>query len=124
MDIVNYITLLEIIKELHGSPRPVIIKGSEGKYKVNFYNDADFRAMQHILEEKHMKWFTYENKNERPIKVIMRGLDGSINFENIKIDLASMGYTILNVSNIEHKKSDPNNQAIKIKVKALKKVMT
>lgn len=109
---------MEIIKWLNKEPAPKIVKGVEGKYKINIYNEEDFRTLPNILEEKGIEWFNYENKHEKPNKVVMRGLAGSIDDEEIKTALIELGFKIINVLNIQIKKNDRHNEGKKIMIKA------
>lgn len=113
-----YNVIKEIIQMLNKEPAPKIVKGAEGKYKINVYNEEDFREMPYILEKKGIEWFNYENKHEKPNKVVMRGLDGSIDVEKIKIALIEMGFKMIEVSNIQVKKDDCHNAGNKIMIKA------
>lgn len=99
---------------LSKEPVPIITKKTEGKYKINVYSEEDFRTLLNILEKK--EWFNYENKSERPNKMMMRGLDGLIDTEDIKQALTEMGFNIINVSNIHIKKINPRNSGEKIKI--------
>lgn len=70
VNVKEYKTIIEIIETLNKEPSPKIIKGSEGKYKIIIHNAEDFRAMLKILEKKAIEWFNYQNRNDRPIKVV------------------------------------------------------
>lgn len=74
--------------------------------------------MPDILARKGLEWFNYQNKNERPIKVVMRSLDVSVSTEDIKLALIEMSYKVIDVFNIQIKKEDSKPKGEKIKVKA------
>lgn len=46
--------------------------------------------MPDILEKKGLEWFNYQKKNDGPIKIVIRGLDGSVNTEDIRLALIEM----------------------------------
>lgn len=118
INVKEYNIIVEIINILSKEPAPIITKGAEGKYKINVYSEVDFRTLSNILEVKGIEWFNYENKSVRPNKVMMRGLGGSIDTEDIKLALTEMRFNIIDVSNIHIKKINPRNIGEKIKIKA------
>ena len=74
MNITDPAVVMDIVKTMSKQHTPVIQKGKEGRFKINVYTDEDFRRMPNILETRGIEWFNYENKNDQPIKVVMRGL--------------------------------------------------
>lgn len=47
---------------------------SNNVWKINMLDIDSYRRLSEELNTKGYQWFSYENKNERPIKVMVRGL--------------------------------------------------
>lgn len=78
-------------------------------WKINTPDPNSYRALAAKLNEKNFQWHTYENKNERPIKVMARGLHSSCDRNDIIKDLKSKGFNVLDAINIL-KKEKRNQQ--------------
>lgn len=65
--------------------------------------------MKKLKSEQH-QWYTYENKTERPIKVIARGLHASCTKEDIVEDLQQKGLKIIDATYIIKKEKLTNSQ--------------
>ena len=46
-------------------------------YKIIIQNCDDYRAITKAFNSTNVAWYSYENKNDRPIKVIVKGLHHS-----------------------------------------------
>ena len=46
-------------------------------YKINVINQEDYRSVTSILNAKNIAWYSYENKQRRPIKVVVKNLQHS-----------------------------------------------
>lgn len=55
--------------------------------KINVSQDEEYRKLTRILTEKKIQWYSYENKNDRPLKVMARGLHPTCKPEEIIEDL-------------------------------------
>ena len=87
-----------------------ILKGATQNYKLTSLNnntwkvnmpDADsYRGLTNQLNENGLKWYTYEDKNTRPIKIVARGLHHSCSKEEIIEDLQNKNKKIQDAVNI------------------------
>lgn len=66
--------------------------------KINVTDSDSYRLVASLLNEKNYSWFTYENKQDRPIKVIAKKLHHSCETQKIKEHLRKRGYKILDVT--------------------------
>lgn len=82
-------------------------------FKINT-NDVDtYRATSKVLNEKHFLWHSYENKQIRPIRVMVKNLHHSNDPEEIKEDLRNKGLKIIEVANkLSYKEKNPLNMFI------------
>lgn len=69
-------------------------------WKINPQNDEAYQKISEKLNEKGFLWWTYDNKNTRPLKVIVKGLHPTTPREKIIENLSSQGFKVLDVSNI------------------------
>ncbi|KAI5739525.1 hypothetical protein M8J77_020275 [Diaphorina citri] len=84
------------------------ISSGEGKFaiktvnnslvKVNCEEEDGYRKMVSALKEHKVPYYTYENKQTRPIRVVAKGLHHMWSEEEIYNDLLAKGYKIEHVS--------------------------
>lgn len=72
---------------------------NNNQLKINANSDNDYRELTKYLNEAKLEWHTYENKQTRPIRVMARNLHHSCNPEDIKAELLSNGFKIIDVVN-------------------------
>lgn len=63
--------------------------------KINVRDSDSYRLVIKILEEKNLQFHSYENKQDRPIKVIVNKLHHSFKPESIVKELKTRGFKIL-----------------------------
>lgn len=68
-------------------------------WKINSPDSDTYRALTHKLDAESIQWHTYENKIERPIRVMALGLHASRAKEDIQDDLYKRGYKIIDPVN-------------------------
>lgn len=69
-------------------------------WKINTSNPNAYRNLSMKLNMEKYQWYTYENKNDRPIKVMARGLHPTCEINSIMEDLENKGFKILDAVNI------------------------
>lgn len=86
---------------------------ANGKIKINTAESDDFRNIIHLLnsiksQEKHLlygiAYHTYQCKQERPYKVVIRGLHSTTNVVDIKEEFARLGHEAIRITNVIIKK--------------------
>lgn len=70
--------------------------------KVNVGSSDDYRKLIHNLRSHNIALYTYQMKNERSFKVVIRHLHDSVDPTDIKIALGQLGYEVRNVVNVHH----------------------
>lgn len=83
--------------------------------KINLEEEEAYRRVTGIFNEKGISWHSYENKLDRPIRVIAKGISPTFDTEMIKNDLYQRKYKIINVENIL-KKTVTENRKTNIKL--------
>lgn len=81
-------------------------------WKVNVQLENEYRELTTILTQQNMQWYTYENKHNRPIKVMARGLHPSCKTEEIVNDLKENGFKIIDCTNILKKEIARNDEGV------------
>lgn len=87
----NYIELYEKLKSWAKQDFKIILL-QHGTYKINLYTEVDYREITRQLNTEKYAWFTYEDKQARPIRVIVKRLDHTCDPELIVQDLISQGF--------------------------------
>lgn len=60
---------------------------NNNQLKINADSESDYRNLTKYFNDTKMEWHTYENKQTRPIRVMVRNLHHSCNPETIKKEL-------------------------------------
>lgn len=74
-------------------------------WKINTADPDGYRSLSSTLNDEKIQWHTYENKNNRPNKVMVRGLHHTCTKEDIIVDLQAQGYHPTDAVNIIKKES-------------------
>lgn len=75
----------------------------DNEIKIQPSSEETYSVITKALIEKNTQFHTYKLKGERPFNVVVKGLHQSSSPEDIKIELESLGFDILNVSNVKHR---------------------
>lgn len=88
-----------------------IVKMMSGEnVKINASNEESYRCITKLLLQHNCLWYSYENKQDRPIRVMAKKLHSSCLPDRIVEDLKSNGYKIQDVVNkLSWKTKEPLN---------------
>lgn len=67
--------------------------------KISTYDEESYRSATKLLLQNNCRWYSYENKQERPIRVMAKNLHSSCLPNNIIEDLKLHGYKCLEAVN-------------------------
>lgn len=84
-------------------------------WKVNMPDPDGYRKLSTVLNDKGLQWYTYEDKNTRPIRVVVRGLHQSCTTDEIIEDLKCKDLMVLDAVNMvktERKSTDNGGSTI------------
>lgn len=73
---------------------------SNNQVKMNLNSIDSFRKLVKLLEAKQVAYHTYQLKQDKAYRVVIRNLHPSINTDDIKKALEDMGFEIRNIMNI------------------------
>lgn len=77
-----------------------------GIYKINVENGEEYKRLRDQITEDGWEYFTYEDKNIRPIKVMARGIYPECQPEEIVEFLKARQFAIQDATNIQRKERD------------------
>lgn len=97
--IVNYEELYNLIKEKVNTDNFIMKLLNNNSIKINPKTGEDHRTISKILNESQKQWFSYENKQERPLRVMVKKLHHTCMPENIVSHLSKRGFKILEAVN-------------------------
>ena len=86
------------------------ISKEEYKLKINnnhvkilpTHPDA-YRKLTKLLKTLNAKFHTYQLKQERPFRVVLRNIHHSVDLDELKCELSNHGHEVTNISNIKHR---------------------
>ncbi|KAL1139985.1 hypothetical protein AAG570_006962 [Ranatra chinensis] len=95
----NYIQLCKDIQE---NIQPATFKTKSGPKHLIILTDTPdgYRAAVKYLRNVKIEFHTFQPKEEKPFRVVIRGLHHTVPVELIKIELEELGFKIRNVSNV------------------------
>lgn len=99
-DVVNYpVMLLSIETVIH--PSEFICKTlSQNQIKINTKSADAYRKLIHLFKQNKIAFHTYQPREERAYRVVIKNLHYSIPTNDIKESLQDKGFEIRNVSNV------------------------
>lgn len=88
---------------------------NNNQIKINVNSGTEYRELTKTINETQQQWHTYENKQERPIRIMVRNLHPTCDTEEIKAELEQKGFKILSVENkLKRIKEDNQYKYIKL----------
>ena len=96
-----------LIAELKDIPhKKAVIRGTNN-IRISFPTGEEYCKVKKIFDTmKIIEWYTYENKQTRELRVMTRGKQPKTNVEDIKRDLTTQGFNVVEV--IQKYKVDRN----------------
>lgn len=78
-------------------------RGQLTETKIQTFKETDYCKVVGLLEEKNKKFYTYQLKSAKGLKVVIKGIDHSVEPNEIKADLEKLGFKIKSVANIRNR---------------------
>jgi hypothetical protein len=101
------------------------LKIKNNQVKILPTNPDSYRKLIKLLKTLNAKFLTYQLKQERPFRVVLRNIHHSANLDELKYELQNLGHEVTKISNIRHRitknplslffvvlKQKPNNKEI------------
>ena len=125
--VIDVIDIQTITKSLERdiSKEDYNLKIANNQVKILPTNPEAYRKLTKTLRALNANFHTYQLKEERPFRVVLRNIHHSADIDELKIELSKLGHEVTNVSNIRHRvtkdplslffidlKQKPNNKEI------------
>ena len=72
---------------------------NNGVYKINVLDSTDYRAVTKALNNNDISWYSYQDKQARPIQVIVKNLHHSWDTESIVSEFKSKNLKAISAVN-------------------------
>ncbi|KAI4501064.1 hypothetical protein M0802_003867 [Mischocyttarus mexicanus] len=92
--------LLELLDETAGRNNYIIKQLKENQVKVQTSTPDTFRKVINALKNKNAGYHTYQEKNEKSYKIVIRGLHSKSNTVKIINELGKLGHKVRSINNI------------------------
>jgi len=100
--IINFSELCEALIEIIGVDN-FYCKSSSDRLKIQTANPEAYRSLVHFLKEKNAQFHTYQLKEDKPTRVVIRNIHPSTPTELIKSELEHRLFEVRQITNVLHK---------------------
>lgn len=107
--VTNYPEIQSLMKSVTDKEYKVTALNND-VWKINTLDSDSYRTLSMKLNAEKYQWFTYEDKQARPIKVMARGLHHTCSSKEIMEDLQNKGLKILDAVNMVKKERTENQE--------------
>ena len=97
-DISDYKSFYELIQKVVKSNFIIKLLNNE-VYKINVFDSDEYRAVTKLLNAEKMNWYSFENKQTRPIKVVIKNLHHSWSSRDIVENLKAQNFNAISAIN-------------------------
>jgi len=102
-DVIDYFGLQNQLKELIGTEN-FFCKSSQHSLKIQTsIPDAYRTVIKFLKEQPNAKYHTYQLQEDKPLRIVLRGLHSSTVCDEIKNALEEIGFSIKQVVNVRHR---------------------
>lgn len=98
----NYFNFCENIKKIIEPDSDFSCKSTKNALKLNLSTTNSFRSVTKFLKEKNVDFYTYQLKEEKPYRIVIRNLHPSTPINFIKEEINSNGFLVRNITNVLH----------------------
>ena len=101
-DVIDIQTMIRTI-EKDISKEDYKLKINNNHVKILATHPHAYRKLTNLLKTLNAKFHTYQLKQERPFRVVLRNIHHSVDLEELKFELQTLGHEVTNISNIRHR---------------------
>lgn len=98
----NYKSMLDNISKIIPKEHFITKTMANDAIKINIFEIDSYRKLVKEFLDRKISFYTYQIKNERAFRVVVRNLHHTNSLEDIKVALQEEGFEVRNVSNIRH----------------------
>ena len=101
-DVIDIQTMIKSL-ERDISKEDYNLKITNNQVKILPTNPEAYRKLTKTLRALNANIHTYQLKEERPLRVVLRNIHHSADIDELKTELSKLGQEVINVSNIRHR---------------------
>lgn len=102
-NVTNYAEMAKCISNIVNKNDYICKALANSTIKINISSIDAYRKLAKFLKEKNVIHHTYQLKQERAFRVVIRHLHHSVDIEDVKSELLEKGFEVRNMINIRHK---------------------
>lgn len=91
-------------KSFHVMP---LKRGNIDETKIQIYSENNYRKIIADFEKNKMVYYTYQLKSAKGMQIVLKGIDSSVDPEEVKIALIENEFKVKNVANIRNRERVP-----------------
>lgn len=99
-DVVDYPAMLQTIETTLQRKEFICKTLSNNKIKINTSTINAYRKLNHLLKQNNIAFYTYQPREERSYRVVIKNIHQSVPTQDIKEALQELGFDIRSVTNI------------------------
>jgi hypothetical protein len=104
--------LISLQKELKSVvSREFFFRNTATGTRITTKNLADYKAIQTLLSNQGLNYFTFYIKSDKPIKAVVIHLPTNTSSEDITVALQELGYEVISVKQMTAKRPSPEGEA-------------
>ncbi|KAL4125740.1 hypothetical protein QTP88_009980 [Uroleucon formosanum] len=98
----NYNTLCLKLKELTDTSSFVCKSTTKG-VKIQTFSSDSYRSVIKFLKEEDVSFHSYQSKENKPFRIVIRNLHPSTDKKHISKELSELGFQVKNITSVLHK---------------------
>lgn len=102
---IDYTEFCNQIKSISGD-EGFLCKSTSKNLKLSLYSSNSFRQTIKLLNDSSIEYHTYQAKEDKPYRVVLKNLHHSIPTDYISQELTELGFSVRNVTNIKKRQSN------------------
>ena len=72
---------------------------NNNQLKINVNSETEYCKLTKTMNKAKQQWYSYENKQDKPMRIMVRDMHPTCDTEEIKAELKQKGFKILTVEN-------------------------
>lgn len=101
--VINYNEMVKQIQDIAEDEQYYTKTLANNVVKINCSTPDTYRKLVRHFKEKNIYHHTYQLKEERAFRIVIKYLHHSTSIENIKQELFQLGHTVRNIINVRHR---------------------
>jgi len=101
---IDYLKFCAQIKTTIGNEE-FLCKTTTKNLKLSLSSTQSFRLIIKLLNDNSIEYYTYQAKEDKSYRVVLKNLHHTTSTEFITQELSNLGYSVGNITNIKKKKS-------------------